>query len=82
MIGDVIDMFRNTTTVVNQKFVQKVKLRQVPVTESLFKKLISQSCLFMLRNFAAQCLGSLSTKQCENEQVKKYPPKRAPTLYD
>ena len=34
MTGGAIDTFRNTTPTANQHFVQKLKLRQVPVTGS------------------------------------------------
>ena len=39
------------------------------------EKLICQSCLFKLRHFAIQCLGSFQSKKRENEQVpaKKFP---------
>ena len=39
MIEDVIDTFRNATPVVNEEFVRKLKLRQVPVTLSDIQKI-------------------------------------------
>ena len=70
MIGYVIGTFRHTTLVDNDDFFfEKVILRQVPVTGSHTGNLISQSYLFSLRHFAAQCLGSLRGKQRENEQI-------------
>ena len=38
MVGDVIDTFRNTTSAVNQKVVQKIKLKQVPRKVQVPKK--------------------------------------------
>ena len=39
MIGDVVDTLRNTTQDVNQKFVEKIELRQVSVTMSHTQKI-------------------------------------------
>ena len=60
MIADVIDRFRNTTPVVNQKFLQKVKLRRNHHSVSYLKS---------SHVFAAQFLRSLDSKQREIEQV-------------
>ena len=52
MNGDVIDTERKTKQSVNQK----------PLSH-YSKKVICQSCLFKLRNFAALCLRSLHSKK-------------------
>ena len=45
MMKDVIDSFKNTTPDVSQKFVQKVKVKQVTITGSHARK-ASRSIMF------------------------------------
>ena len=54
---DLIDTFRNNTPAVNQEFIRKVKLTQVPVTGSHTRKIDTSIVFFFSRRlFAAQCL--------------------------
>ena len=56
MICDMIDAFRNIKPAVNFKFVRKSQIETTPShIVSYSKKKICQSCLFSLRNSAAQC---------------------------
>ena len=72
MNRDVVGIFKITTPVVIEKFVRKVKLRQVLAKLSHIQKMICQSCFFRSRHFAARCLRSLHSKKRENEPVTLY----------
>ena len=68
MIGDAIDIFRNTTPAGNKSLLQKVQLRLVPVTVSNSQKFDMSIMFFKNRHFVTQCLKHLQSKQSKNEQ--------------
>ena len=73
MIGDVIETFRITTPAVNQKFIQKVNLRQVPVTGSL-SKIRHVDHVFSENAISLPNVQIVFT--VNNAKMNKWPPKR------
>ena len=68
MIGDVPESFKIMIPAVNQKFVRKSWIEASICHSASLEKLTCQSCLFRLRQFAAQCLRNLNSKQRRNEE--------------
>ena len=66
MIGDMIDTFTNSTPAVNEESVGKIKLRQVPVTESSTRKADESIISSQFTPFCCQYLSSFHSKQHEN----------------